>query len=465
MSINPISGHSATLLNTGQVLSAGGLGQYANRAAQLYDPASGTFALTGRMVIPRIGHAAVALPDGRVLIAGGSGPWDSAARDVVPLLDSAEIYDPQTEAFTATGNMISAGHCVKGVLLGNGKVLIVGGSKNLSDPPSAAPAQLYDPIAGKFTASSGNHITTNRSGIYYGACPTAAILLLGGKVLIPWSDAEAEIYDPDADTFTLAGTQHWEEAFSTTVTLLMNGSVLFAGGNGPFDDDTQFGSPSAEIYVPSSSTFAPTMDMITARYDQTATLLPDGTVLLAGTNRSGVGVTTGLAAAELYDPATGAFSPTSPMTTPRYGHTATLLPDGSVLMAGGVGVPNDATAERYYPNVLVPSPALLTATGDSRQGAILHSGTARIAGSTNPAVPGEVLEIYCKGLKDGKLIPSQVAIGGRMAEVLWFGTAPGFANLNQVNVRVTEGVAQGPAVPVRLRYIDRPSNEVTIGVR
>ena len=263
----------------------------------------------------------------------------------------------------------------------------------------------------------------------------------------------AELYDPATGSFALAGAVVNPSKFPVTGNLLTSGKVLQTLES-PYDyfcprDD-------AELYGPLTSTFAATGRMTANRSFPSATLLPDGTLLIA----SGI-------SAELYDPATGTFTSTGRMTTGRAGHTATLLPGGTVLMAGGQDVVGNfagAIAEIYRPAVLIPSPVLLSVSG-SGQGAILHASTQQLGSPDNPAVAGEALEIYLTGLTDGSVIPPQIAIGDRMAEILYFGQAPGYAGLNQVNVRVPSGVAPGPAIPMRLTYLGRPSNEVTIGVQ
>jgi hypothetical protein len=191
-------------------------------------------------------------------------------------------------------------------------------------------------------------------------------------------------------------------------------------------------------------------------------VLPDGKVLLAGGDYSTHQFP--YASAELYDPATGLFSTPIP-TGSGGGHTATLLQDGTVLLAGGWVCCGQtiSSAEIYRPPTLTPPPVLLT-VGNSAQGAVLHAATHQVVSADNPATAGEALEIYLTGLIEGAVIPPQVAIGGRMAEVLWFGNTPGYPGLNQINVRVPAGIAPAPAVPVFLTYLGRPSNEVAIGV-
>jgi hypothetical protein len=450
----PRPGHTATLLLDGRVLITGGV---ANErlgtglsSAEVYQPLTGTFTPTGDMTMPRAGHTATLLPDGRVLIAGGgtnglNGPTASA-----------ELYDPSTGTFTRTGDMIAAHSFHQATLLGNGKVLISGGyGGQWYVVPSA---ELYDPTTGTFSAIGP--YTSNTSGFnsFQGASST---LLPDGKVLIVWEEMASEVYDPDTGMFSPTGhtsAPSYNDDLPTT-TLLMSGEVLVAGGA----DDEGFYAK-AELYDRSTGTFGAAGNMVTGRSEHTATLLPDGTVLLAGGLGSFGPQPPGLTSAEIYDPASSTFSVTGTTTVVR-GHTATLLNNGRVLLAG-VGSPGTTTnAELYSPTVLVPAPAFISLSGDSNgQGAILHAGIDQIVSPDNPAIAGDVLEIHCTGLADGSVIPPQVTIGGRMAQILSFGPAPGSSGGNQVTVRVPSGIAPGQTVPVRLSYIGRTSNEVTIVV-
>jgi uncharacterized protein (TIGR03437 family) len=193
-------------------------------------------------------------------------------------------------------------------------------------------------------------------------------------------------------------------------------------------------------------------------YDTATALLPDGTVLVVGGSLG-----------ELFDPASGTFTSPARMIRPRDGHTATLLMDGTVLVVGGQyvagGIP-PPTAEIYHPTVSIPAPALLSLSGDGRgQAAIWHATTGQIASSDSPAATGEALSMYTTSLAEGGVIPPQISIGGKLAQVLFFGPAPGYPGYYQVNFLVPGGVSPGAAVPVRLTYIGRSSNSVTIGVQ
>ncbi|MGD1096899.1 MAG: kelch repeat-containing protein [Bryobacteraceae bacterium] len=305
----PREGHTATLLTNGKVLITGGeVGPNALITAELYDPDSGVFAPTGNMTAPRFWHTATLLPDGRVLIAGGSA--DPQAD--IPT-NSAEVYDPSTGTFTATVNMTFGHVCQQATLLGNGKVLILGGAGANGQVPYA---EIYDPATGTF-AAAGTY-ASNTSG--FNTCQGAVSTLLpDGRVLIVWEEDAAELYDPDAGTFTATGkpiSQSYNDGLPTA-TLLMNGQVLVAGGA----DDGDLGGTSAELYDSGAGTFTATGNMITGHVLDTATLLPDGTVLIAGSFL----FPGALANAELYSPATGTFTTTGNMITARGGSIDPVL--------------------------------------------------------------------------------------------------------------------------------------------
>jgi len=414
--------------------------------AELYDPTTGVFTPAGKIFVV-VGQSATLLADGRVLIAGGYGPDRTfSAR--------AELYDPVTGTFAPTGQLTTprAGH--EAILLANGKVLLVGGDSSSVD----ITAELYDPATGTF-AATGSFVGVTEFG--------SATLLPDGRVLVVAYccaravNSLAGLYDPGSGTFSPTGRPIG--LHSSTIPLT-NGKVLFAGGIGDgIGEDS-----SAELYDPATGTFTATGNMTTPRLDHSAALLGDGTVLLAGSQRNPDNcVPCGIPSAELYDPAAGTFLATGDMITPRFSAATVLLPDGTVLIAGGGSTRAvTATAEIYHPNVLIPAPVLFSLSGDGRgQGAILHADTHQLVSPDNPAVAGEAVEIYLTGLIDGAVIPPQVAIGGRMAEVLFFGNAPGWPALNQINVRVPSGVTAGRSVSVRLNYLNRPSNEVTMVVK
>jgi hypothetical protein len=163
------------------------------------------------------------------------------------------------------------------------------------------------------------------------------VLITGGSSDAGLPLASAEIYDPNAGTFSAVGSMAYGRKFFTA-TLLATGKVLIAGGDdspGPSQSQVLVLS-GAELFDPATGKFTPTGSMTTERRDHAATLLADGRVLITGGNNPGSGP--GLKSAEIYDPVAGTFSATSQsMAHARYRHTATLLANGRVLIAGGFG--------------------------------------------------------------------------------------------------------------------------------
>jgi hypothetical protein len=292
-----------------------------------------------------------------------------------------------------------------------------------------------------------------------------ASLLADGRVLLAICCTAEQLYDPASGAFSLTGamTGIYQDGFAMAP--LPNGTVLVTGG---YLEEENVASAGAALYTPATGTFNPTGQMSQGRYYHTATQLGDGTVLIAGSQAPNASVRF-VSSAEVYNPASSTFSATGDMTIGRSGHTATLLLDGTVLIAGGssgVNVGRLASAEIYTPPVRIPAPALFSLSGDGQgQGAIWHAATGQVASGDNPATAGEALSMYTSNLVHGGVLPPQVAVGGQLAEILFFGEAPGYPGYFQVNFRVPDGIGPGVAVPVCLSYFGRPSNEVTIAVR
>jgi hypothetical protein len=295
------TGATATLLSDGKVLIAGGSGISSGQdgrvpfieTAEIFDPETGTFRTTGSLLQTRYAHTATLLNDGRVLIAGGY-----KGLCVTP---SAEIFDPATETFSSVGFMLSgrAGHTA--TLLEDGKVLIAGGANgcrpDAADDPPWDPlfAELFDSTANSFQAS-GNMSTTriNHSAT---PLPNGKVLILGGIPAVqnlhqqPPNPSYAEQYDSPGKTFSqIPGLSISHESYAAT--LLNNETILITGGTDAAGSITS----DVELLNPATMTLIPTGALATPRVGHQATLLQDERVLVTGGYNNG----NPLASAELY---------------------------------------------------------------------------------------------------------------------------------------------------------------------
>ena len=291
--------------------------------------------------------------------------------------------------FSATGLMTSPRSLHTANLLTDGRVLLAGGvGAGGSSSSTLDSAELYDPITRTFGATSA--MSTPRLGAASVRLNDGRVFMAGGEDASKTSVASVELYNPVAGTWTLTSPMKADRV-NPTATLLGNGKVLVVGGYQGNSDCCALAS--AELYDPLTGTFSETGSMATARRNHTATLLEDGKVLIAGGYDG-----TYLDAPELYDPATGTFSVTGSMGTSRRYPTATLLLNGKVLIAGGYENGTNgllASADLYtaQSGTFVATGSMLTPRG--RQTAtLLFNGKALLAGGYDGVNALDTAELY-----------------------------------------------------------------------
>lgn len=352
--IMPRVGANANLLSSGKVLVAGGRGLVGiTTSAELYDPSTGLFVATGDMVTMLAYRSSALLPGGKVLFAGGLLENDNSYIGT----NTAEVYDSASGTFAATGSFAPSGNYLgyrweaTATALTDGKVLVAGG---YSFPSALSSAQLYDPVTGTFAPAA--NMAAPRAMHTATLLPSGNVLLAGGtdSSSSPINSSSAEIFDSGTGTFTITGamTSYMNGRNGATATLLTDGKVLIVGGQ----DNAGNLLTSAELFDEGSGSFTATGNLGTARFAATASLLSDGKVLVAG-GADPSNTDNSIASAELYDPAIGMFSAAASMLGARQIATATVLPGGRVLVAGGSDIDGAPlfTAEVYIANVIFHS--------------------------------------------------------------------------------------------------------------
>jgi N-acetylneuraminic acid mutarotase len=337
------------------------------------------------MVVARSRHTATLLPDGRVLVAGGQ----TLDLGTITTTATAELYDPRKGTWSPTGSMTTPRSRHTAILLPGGKVLVAGGRNNNL---ATATAELFDPNTGTWSPTGMMNIPRDFH---------SATLLADGRVLVAGGistgdgmdnavEKTAEIYDPNTGVWS--SVDHMAQSrWGHTATLLLDGTVLVAGGTGPAFDGNY--TVRAEVYDPKSDRWRNVDSMTTPRGFQVAALLPDGSVLVAGGLTLPHNERNVSAAAEVFQPAIKKWAPTDSMSVARgagpYG--ASLLQDGRVLVAGG----RTMTAEIYDPGSGTWSmTGSMAVSRSSHTVTVLANGTVLVAGGENFNGVIQTTEVY-----------------------------------------------------------------------
>jgi hypothetical protein len=305
-------GATATLLDNGEVLVAGGedaVTQGSLSDAELYDPSTGTFSETGALNTGRGFAAAALLANGEVLVAGGISNLPSA-------LSSAELYDPTTQSWSSTTPMNAGGVKLTATKLASGDVLVTGFG---SSPP-----EVYDPVHATWTDTGPLPVLDEDA--------TATLLGNGDVLAAGGTTTAAALYDPGTNSWSATGAMKAAQE-GPTATLLGNGKVVVAGG----EDPRQF-TPlkTSEEYSPAAGTWSLTPGQLQVPRDgQAAVELAGGNALVVGGCSEVCDSRQLTATTEEFDASVGYWFSAGSMIQARVDPSATLLGDGDVLVAGG----------------------------------------------------------------------------------------------------------------------------------
>jgi len=307
---SPRFDHSLTLLANGKVLAAGGRTSPAGtvfNTAEVYDPVTEQWTPTGPMNDHRWQHTATLLADGRVLVAGGfGGQATGTGLNAQPVTNSAEIYDPASNTWAPTGPMNVRRGLATATLLPNGQVLEAGGRWCPNAPPATcdftfrtATAELFNPATGTWTPTGS--MTQARH-------TTASVLLPDGRVIVPagftnaGTGTNADIFNPVTGTWTATGNLNVARARQGAM-LLQDGRVMVVAGF-PATQTTEIYNPSTNVW-----TSAAPLTSTGNRFNYAYTFMPNGKVLVA----SGVAAGAAVRNTDEYDPAANTWAPQAPM--------------------------------------------------------------------------------------------------------------------------------------------------------
>ena len=409
--------HTATLLRTGEVLVVGGSGSLT--AVELFSPASGSWRAARPLPTGRSYHTATSLPDGTVLVAGGESVAGS-------YMASAEIYDPTQDQWSATGTMTAGRSRHTATALTDGKVLVTG-LYGTGDDSRARTTEIHDPVTGTWrpTASmskGGGHqqavlLSDGRTMVAGGCCMVGDLAEIYSNSAPPprIDEVAPRAGSTSGGTVTVRGNGLFPvravtfgavpaTALFSTESMLRVASPPHPQGDVELRLETPHGPATASFtYGPGVWRDGPPLRECSAvspscqtRAGHTATLLKNGRVLVAGGHRPGD--LTPLASAQEFDPVSGRWTATASMSVARTEHTATLLMDGRILVVGGelAGANNASaplpTAEVYDPKTKSWSLTAPMAQGTGRRAhtaTLLQRGDVLVAGgmvsSSDPA--------------------------------------------------------------------------------